>query len=219
MRLQAVFLAFSIFAVGCNQSPSSITKEPLAKPTGVVQIERLPDAEAVLSEIGKTAWVFKHRGGELTAEFVISHRPAGSDQKETIVFQRSGDDAVNAFHAIAGKQQPTSEGGFLILALDKREITFSFGLAGAKNTKIITSDDNLPNVIFSGGDKLTDSKLLHTPLSLKPGEAQVLVEHAVHYHSSTPNLPAEQRELVRYSLRVIALKDGQLPKRDAVTAE
>jgi hypothetical protein len=118
--------------VGCRQRPTPA-------PVSEVEVERLPDAEAVLAQLGQKAYVFKYQGGELTARFTLYHRPAGTNQEERVIFQADGDEALRLLRG--GTGAPGKDGdpaGYLIVTVPGRstattqgELTFKFNLGEA----------------------------------------------------------------------------------------
>jgi hypothetical protein len=109
-------LAF--LAAGCRHSESDDLPAAVASPEGTVHLERLGEAERVLEQIdGQEAWGFKHRGGLLTTEFTVFHRPQGKDQAERVIFRRSGDNVARNHKAPlreAGEvERQDEEGGYV----------------------------------------------------------------------------------------------------------
>ena len=149
-RLPKIAVALTFFAVGCEGSNS-----PEVVPEGTVHIARVDDAEAVLAQLGQLSWVFKHRGGELTSEFTIYHRPAGKNQTESVIFYGNGDTAVYGARDARDRQRDENEvipedGGYLIVTVPEHSrlrqgrgyVTHSFSLSGIS----VSQTDSVNNI-------------------------------------------------------------------------
>lgn len=202
---------------GCRQPVA--TSAPATKPTGSIRIERSADAEAALAALGWDAWVFKHSGGELTADFKIMHRPAGADAQEEVVFSSSGDSAVSLFQAEYPDKPPGEIEGLIVAAVPdgfeqgKGSIQFAFNLLGASTSLSKSSDSIVPEpfsseMIFRGWT----SGGIDRPIELAPGETVVLHSREQRvWTEEGASAPMEHRELFRISLTATALKDGEIP--------
>ncbi len=240
-RLPEIAVALTILAVGCEGSQSPEVMTPMATPKGQVHIERFEDAEAVLDQLGLASWVFKHRGGELTSEFTIYHRPPGKDQTETVIFSANGDTAVLVARNDRDRQndedvaETREDGGYLIVTVPEHleqgrgYVTHSFSLSGARVSHTDSVNNIYAETVYAdsfhaeptpegrpGVSSISWGGASSKPLELTPRESKVLVNLTKRLsRPGTTELPIDEREMVRYVLTVTALKDGVLPKRDA----
>lgn len=214
----AATLAF--FAVGCRRSDSGNLPTTTVSPKGTIHIERVNEAEMVLAELGRKAWVFKHRGGELTTDFTVFHRPEGKDQTQRVIFRRFGDDAVRMLHALAEDDRQNDGGGYVIVAIPefrdgRGEVTHSFSLNGASCYGTASANEIYPeSVISHSGSSSGGGGTFDKPVKLSPGESKTLVDYSVRLDSGGTDVPLLEREMVRYVVTVTTLQDGQLPKRE-----
>jgi hypothetical protein len=222
----AAMLAF--LAAGCRHSESDDLPATVASPEGTVHLERLGEAERVLEQINdQEAWVFKYRGGPLTTEFTVFHRPQGKDQAERVIFRRSGDGVARGHKAKlreAGEdEQQDEDGGYVIAAIPESldgngEFTFSFSLNSDFTRSTYPANEIYPRTVAayreSGGGYMEPPG----KVKLSPGESRTLVSSDRRLYPSGTDVPwhelRDTAEQIRYVLTVTALQDGQLPKRD-----
>jgi hypothetical protein len=220
----AAMLAF--LATGCRHSESDDLPATVASPEGTVHLERLGETERVLEHLGQEAWVFKHRGGLLTTEFIVFHRPQGKDQAERVIFRSFGDDVVllvqDREQRAAGEDERQDEdGGYVIATMPpwpsdgSGEFTHFFSLNGPFGSTTEPANEIYPN---------TNAPTKHSPailsgsvdydekVELNPGESRELV--GLTRLRPATDVPLLELEQIRYVLTVTALQDGQLPKRD-----
>jgi hypothetical protein len=215
----AAMLAF--LAVGCRHSES----ENLSATVGNVHLERLGEAERVLEQIdSREAWVFKHRGGLLTTEFTVFHRPQGKDQAERVIFQSSGDGVALSVqdreqHATAEDDGSYKDGGYVILVIpqlgwppgaDSLEITHSFSLVGVSRTNTKPANEVYPKTVGSSGPGASGGAYIRLPrkVKLSPGESATLVDLSRFLGPRDTDVPMAEWEEIRYVLTVTALQDG-----------
>ncbi|MDB4516975.1 hypothetical protein N9089_05180 [Crocinitomicaceae bacterium] len=219
-RLALITATIAVFASGCECSDTVSNPTTPDTPKGTIHIERVPEAETVLAELDRVSWVFEHRGGELTTDFTIYHRPEGKDQTQTVVFRALGDEVVRAL-----RSQPDNEGdrdeesGYIIVVVpdipDVGDVVHRFSLNRLGFTKKVPAKDVIPNTVFSHSGSF--EKGFGRPpdtVQLRPGETHVLVDDGVRLVSSGAEVAPDEREMIRYVLTVTALKDGQISERD-----
>jgi hypothetical protein len=214
----------SLLLIGCGRPTA--TKLPETPATDVGQglhIERCEEGEAVLAQLGRKAWVFKHRGGELTAEWIVYHRPAGKNQKDAVVFTARGDQAVQILHAGESYDpKSTDTVGYLIVAMPNTgsmrdgDLTFNLSLGQAGCSHVDKASEVYSVTALSNRFTSTwGGCLLDNPLALAPGETKMLVDYVQTFGSPSAQEPLQTLETVHHILKVTALKNGELPKRDS----
>jgi hypothetical protein len=216
---------------GCNQSPKPSESatvgvgSDIVTGDGIVHVERSPDAEALLTQLASNAWVFKHRGGELTAELIVSHRPAGPDQKETTIFEADGNlEKVGALNEAFLKNGTdivsvgADTSGYLIVAIPSdsewqtHALILSRGNFGSSKISKKASDLVLDLV---GGDsgktrKLSAGSILGQPLALAPGDTKIIVDHFMYFEPDSTKSAIGEMEAIHTVLTVSARKKGEL---------
>jgi hypothetical protein len=213
----------SLLPIGCDRPAATESPEtPAADVRGSVHIERSEEGAAVLAQLGRKSWVFKHRGGELTAEWIVYHRPAGKNQKDTAVLEARGDQAVLILHApVSYDPKNADTAGYLIVAMpstvsmSEGDLTFNFSLGGAGCSYAAKASEVYPKTALSNPfEQKWGGNLLDKPLALAPGETKVLVDYVQRFGSPSAQEPMQELETVRHVLKVTALKNGELPKRE-----
>jgi len=227
--------------MGCGSANSANPPAQSTTPKGTVQIERVPEAEAVLSQLGQKSFVLKHRGGELTTDFTIYYRAEGKNQTEQVLFHASGDRTIGWLRAWPNNDgRHREEGGYAIIAWPEHfgqtngNLTFSFSLNGARTSTSPPEKEIYAKTLLSGVPVIIGSSQFPSPVleihgseflsaklvELRPGETATLVEYSQTISTKPPdsNKPLKQGT-VRYFLSATALKDGQLPKRDKPSTE
>jgi len=226
----------AVLAVGCNSSEPGDTKNAATRPaSGTVRVEILIDAEEPFAALGRKAWIFKHSGGPLTADFTVYHRRAGKDMPRTPIWRATGDDAVSMQldlrDANGRDADMESMGGLWIAAMpggdpmenQPSELMFISKLhssVGGVTTRRVASWDKVMPAGFSLGLMGSGGGWEKGPFELKPGETRRLASSALRSRvrrlPPTPTRPVgrllfEEAEWLLFEIRVTALKDGRLP--------
>lgn len=208
-----------LLLTGCNRPAPS--EKPAALPPGTVQLERVPEAEAVLEQLGRKAWAFKYGGGELTAEMAVFHRPAGADQKEKTVYQVNGDQAFEIVHsAPKGEYTQADAQGYLIVCVPElsanREgaYTFNLSLGGGACSREAKASDVEPKTAENSPRSATGGALFDKSTTLSPGETKTLIDRTMHIVDPKAKVPVPEMEAIRVVVTATALKDGKLPERN-----
>lgn len=215
-----VFVAFTIGLIVIGHrigSPTAIpynTETVAIRPDGMIRIERVSDAEFAFAAIGMETYVFRHSGGELTADFKVFHRPAGADAVERVVFEGSGDGTVLLFQSEADEQQKAEPSGMIVAAMPesikqrKGNFAFALTLSGVSSRATAPASDVLPQHFSdepkwssgTGGAKVKS-------VEIRPGETVVLAESKQWLRSEgDPAAPLEERDLIRIVLTATALE-------------
>lgn len=239
----SVMAAAAFFVIGCQRSSPPAASPPAETATETIHVRRLNETEAVLAQLHRKAWVFKHWGGDVTSDFTIYHRPKGTDQQERVIYRASGDDAIHARRALQQTSEPErgpkdddapaptdrlqlreaqEKEGYLIVVvpvfpygIGSGEITYKFNLgSGAGVTSTTAAETIYPKTVFSHSVVGSGSGSVKEPVELTLGETKVLVDSTVRFTSRGSKTPLREGEALRYVLQITALKDGRLPKRD-----
>jgi hypothetical protein len=198
---------------GCQQEKHNAAAK--TRPQGTIQIEQVKEAQIVLNKLGQRAWVYRHKGGYLTTELTIYHRPQGKDKELESVFHdvnqgsswNLGNDSAEEVEGYIIVTAPRSalRGGEIVHYLSS--LTGSSVRRG-KLKDLYPDGTNGPEGIGQTGDGSGVASL-----ELKPGETKHLVGHDIHYSFGDLPIPIKEQEMVRYVLTVTALNDGERPQR------
>ena len=194
---------------GCQQSKQSAPVK--STPKGTIQIEQVTEAQIVLEKLGQRAWVYKYKGGELTTELTISHRPEGKDQELESVFHSFNPGHISTF----GKDSTEETEGYIIVTAPSEDfsggkIVHYMSLGSADVSRYGKLENLLPDEVDEpvGIGWYGDGSGLPS-LELKPGETKHLVGHDVHYVLGDRSVPLEEQEMFRFQLTVTALQAGE----------
>ena len=238
--LVTIAIICPLFAVGCGSANSDNLPVHSTAPKSTVQIERSPEAEKVLSQLGQKSFVFKHRGGELTTDFTIYYRPQGKNQTEQLLCNVSGDGFTDGLPACPDDDdRRCEEGGYAMMVWPdlfpprNGNVTFSFSLNGAGRAWSRSVKAIFPKALFDKHyqNGLEQQNAADTPVDLRPGETHTLAHYSVRLippdflypPSGSDKIPelerASELEMIRFVLTATALKEGQLSKRDTPSAK
>ena len=194
---------------GCQQAKQSAPVK--STPKGTIQIEQVTEAQIILGKLGQRAWVYKYRGGELTTELTIFHRPEGKDKELESIYHNFnpgptwvfGKDSTEdtAGYIIVTSPKNALRGGEIVnyLSLDSAEGSGPPGADGANAVYRGKLEDRYPDGVDGavGIAQAGDGSGLAS-LELKPGETKHLAGHDIHYVFGDRPVPREEKEMIRY---------------------
>jgi len=194
---------------GCQQAKQSAPVK--STPKGTIQIEQIKETQIVLEKLGQRAWVYKYKGGGLTTELTISHRPEGKDQELESVYHNFNPGPTSFF----GKDSTEETEGYIIVTAPSEvfrggKIVHYMSLGDANAVYRGELEDLQPGGVDGsvGIGQAGDGSGLAS-LELKPGETKHLVGHDVHYVLGDRSVPLEEQEMFRFQLTVTALQAGE----------
>ena len=190
-------------------------------PKGSIQIERLTEAEKIISHIGQRSWVFKHEGSDITSQFVIYYRANGKFTEEKVLFKANGDSLFNAIKFMPNsvrRVRSKKSGGYLIVSFGENVLhslsVGSISTADQKPRKGVFQDTILANRELES-KRISSAKELAAKQTIPPGKTVELINETVFIQSrADKGKPILDAERFRYVLTATNIKDGILPKRE-----
>lgn len=198
---------------GCDSSDAPPQPKIEANRSGVVTLQRDVESEELISQTGQSVWVFRHSGGPLTTRFVIYHRPAGKGQKESVIFEGSGDDLLAS---VSLKSPDEFQSGFIVihrpdrLGLGRSVINSlssgSIYVRQEETSRIVFPESILKSKAYSGMQEVSENSV-----DIAAGTSKTILDDFCIYNDreNDPDRPVAERESLHYVLTVTALAQDQ----------